>query len=96
MKRLLFLGCVLPAALLSCAVPEKIDETFYPVGHHEEYRQALVSLELDGTLMGSEWITAGEPASNPTSLSLLPFQERRIFDPSIPDAAYYLIEGMRG
>ena len=29
-------------------------------------------------------------------MSLLPFQERRIFDPAAPDAAYYLIEGLRG
>jgi murein DD-endopeptidase MepM/ murein hydrolase activator NlpD len=29
-------------------------------------------------------------------LSLLPFQERRLFDPAVPDAAYYLIEGLKG
>lgn len=96
MKKYLPFLLILTAFIWSCRRPEKVAEEFLPTDSHEEYAEALTALELEDTAMGRQWLTAGDPSSNPTALSLLPFQERRKFDPAVPDAAYYLIEGLRG
>ncbi len=80
----------------ACSSTEKVAEEYYPNESHEKYAETLAALDLDATEMGRQWITAGDPSSNPAALSLLPFQERRIFDPAVPGATYYLIEGLKG
>jgi murein DD-endopeptidase MepM/ murein hydrolase activator NlpD len=96
MKKYLPFLLILLVFIWSCGTSEYIEEQYYPTDTHDEYRESLQALDLGATDMGGEWMTAGDPASNPTALSLLPFQERRFFDTAVPDAAYYLIEGLRG
>ncbi len=80
---------------MSCRTLEHVAEEYHPTESHEEYAEALNALELESTIMGEQWLTAEDPYTNPTSLSLLPFQKRRLCDPAVPDAAYYLFEGLK-
>ena len=83
MKKYLPILIILSAFIWSCGPSEYITEEYHPTDSHQEYTKALIALDLGKTVMGKMWITAGEPSANPTALSLLPFQERRIFDPAM-------------
>jgi murein DD-endopeptidase MepM/ murein hydrolase activator NlpD len=82
--------------VLSCQTPENVPAAYAPNTSHQNYQDSLVGLSLAQTSMGQSWIRAGDPGENPSALNLIPFQEQRLFDPAVPDAAYYLFEGIIG
>jgi murein DD-endopeptidase MepM/ murein hydrolase activator NlpD len=91
---LLFFGCML--VFVSCQTSEEVPEEYFPNESHAQYIESLVGQNLHETLMGQEWIAAGDPTLNPAFLSMIPFQEDRYFDRTVPDAAYYLFEALIG
>lgn len=93
---LLLIGTVSVLFLSFGRAEEIVDPVHEPNESHRDYLTSLENMNLHRTAMGEEWVRAGAPAANPTSLSLLPLQEVRHFERSAPDAAYYLFEGVRG
>ncbi len=87
---------LLAIGVTSCGSPERVPEEFFPNNSHDEYLYALEQLGLLESSMGRLWESAGNPRENPRSLSLTPFEEIRVFSAEQPDAAWYLIEGIRG
>jgi hypothetical protein len=87
---------ILGSLLAACQTPEIVPEVFSPNASHQEYERSLIGQNLAQTPMGQAWIAAGDPAENPSAINLIPFQEQRLFDPAVPDAAYYLFEGIIG
>ncbi|MFW5802057.1 MAG: M23 family metallopeptidase [Spirochaeta sp.] len=51
---------------------------------------------MTDTQIGRAWSAAGEIDSSDPILVATPFEERRLMDPREPQAAYYLVEGLRG
>lgn len=82
--------------LSSCAEPELVEEQYFPNESVASYLEAIEGLALDTSSMGQTWIQQVDPQLHPTALVLTPVVEDRYFDPAIPRAAYYLLEGVRG
>jgi murein DD-endopeptidase MepM/ murein hydrolase activator NlpD len=83
-------------ALASCAREEVVPEAFTPNRSHADYTYALEQLGLAGTPIGAAWLQAGNPVENYRGLSLVPLEEFRSFAPDVPDALWFLLEGVRG
>jgi hypothetical protein len=83
-------------ALASCAREEVVPEAFTPNRSHADYTYALEQLGLAGTPIGAAWLQAGNPLENYRGLSLVPLEEFRSFAPDVPDALWFLLEGVRG
>lgn len=75
---------------------EAVAPEYNPDNSVEDYIASLKGLNLDETRLGGLWVHWAKPELNLPGLSLLPFHEMRHFDEEIPEAAYYLFEGVRG
>lgn len=76
--------------------PVHIEEQYNFNDSVDEYAKALLALDLDATAMGRQWLDWADPSDRLPGLDLLPVAELRLFDKTVPEAAYYLFEAVRG
>ncbi len=87
---------ILVALVIGSCAKEVVEEEFSPTDSHENYRDALTSLELESTEMGEAWIEADRRAmERPTALDP-PAAEVVFFDPREPGAVGYRFPVSRG
>ena len=83
-------------ALTSCGPREIVEEPFEPTASHSNYREGLIAMEMDETVVGSAWIDAADRALENAHPVALPFQELAHFEPLRPEAVAYRFAALRG
>ena len=86
------------AGILSLTILTSCEELDAPVNYspnlslYERYKNALININLDSTLLGKKWILSGTESLKDTLLHQIPLKEAGYFNADDPRAVTFRIE----